>query len=197
MGLVMKYRLSVCALAFGLGAALPASAQLVEEVRLGVAQHNICVLDCDNADKEDGPNVTGEIVFKSPDFMSILLSPRPYATVSVNTAGNTSYGSVGFLWNFDFAEKWSFEPGIGYVIHDGNNSNPFIQGTPESDRFGEENVLFGSDDLFRTSLALNRQMGENWGLQLQYDHLSHGQILGNGRNQGLDNIGVRVYWQFQ
>jgi lipid A 3-O-deacylase len=40
-------------------------------------------------------------------------------------------------------------------------------------------------------------MGENWGLQLQYDHLSHGQILGNGRNQGLDNIGVRVYWQFQ
>lgn len=177
--------------------AFSASAQLVEEARVGIAQHNICVLDCDNADKEDGPNVTGEIVFKSPDFLSFAWSPRPYVTGSVNTAGNTSYGGVGLLWNFDFGEKWSFEPGIGYVLHDGANSNPFVQGTPESDRFGEENVLLGSDDLFRTSLALNRQMGENWGLQLQYDHLSHGQILGNGRNQGLDNIGIRVFWQFQ
>lgn len=192
----MKKLFGLAIVAGGISA-LPASAQLVEEVRVGIAQHNICVLDCDNADKEDGPNVTGEIVFKSPDFLSFAFSPRPYVTGSVNTAGNTSYGGVGLLWNFDFGENWSLEPGLGYVLHDGANSNPFIQGTPQSDRFGEENVLFGSEDLFRTSLALNRQMGENWGLQLQYDHLSHGQILGNGRNQGLDNIGVRVYWQFQ
>lgn len=192
----MKKLFGLAIVAGGISA-LPASAQLVEEVRVGIAQHNICVLDCDNADKEDGPNVTGEIVFKSPDFLSFAFSPRPYVTGSVNTAGNTSYGGVGLLWNFDFAENWSLEPGLGYVLHDGANSNPFIQGTPQSDRFGEENVLFGSEDLFRTSLALNRQMGENWGLQLQYDHLSHGQILGDGRNQGLDNIGIRAYWQFQ
>lgn len=192
----MKKLFGLAIVAGGISA-LPASAQLVEEVRVGIAQHNICVLDCDNADKEDGPNVTGEIVFKSPDFLSFAFSPRPYVTGSVNTAGNTSYGGVGLLWNFDFGENWSLEPGLGYVLHDGANSNPFIQGTPQSDRFGEENVLFGSEDLFRTSLALNRQMGENWGLQLQYDHLSHGQILGDGRNQGLDNIGVRIYWQFQ
>lgn len=192
----MKKLFGLAIVAGGISA-LPASAQLVEEVRVGIAQHNICVLDCDNADKEDGPNVTGEIVFKSPDFLSFAFSPRPYVTGSVNTAGNTSYGGVGLLWNFDFGENWSLEPGLGYVLHDGANSNPFIQGTPQSDRFGEENVLFGSEDLFRTSLALNRQMGENWGLQLQYDHLSHGQILGDGRNQGLDNIGIRAYWQFQ
>lgn len=193
----MTYRTLASLSLLAAAATLPAQAQLIEEARVGIAQHNICVLDCDNADKEDGPNVTGELVFKSPDFLSFALSPRPYATLSVNTSGATSYGGVGLLWNFDFAEKWSFEPSLGYVFHDGSNENPFIQGTPESDRFGEENVLLGSDDLFRTGFALNRQMGENWGLQLQYDHLSHGQILGDGRNQGLDNIGLRVYFEFQ
>ncbi len=29
-----------------------------------------------------------------------------------------------------------------------------------------------------------------------YEHLSHGQILGDGRNQGLDNIGLRVSYSF-
>lgn len=197
MGSIMKSRLPLCALVLGLGVSLPASAQLLEEARIGIAQHNICVIDCKNADKEDGPNVTGELVFKSPDFLSAVWSPRPYATLSVNTAGNTSYGGVGFLWNFDFAEKWSFEPSIGYVIHDGAVSNPFVQGSVQNNMFAAENVLYGSEDLFRTGLALNRQMGENWGLQLQFDHLSHGQILGDGRNQGLDNIGIRAYWQFQ
>ena len=176
--------------------AFPASAQLMEEARIGVAQHNICVLDCDNADKEDGPNVTGELVFKSPDFARFVFSPRPFVTGSVNTSGNTSYGGVGLMWNWDFADGWSFEPSLGYVFHDGALESPFLQGSPEGDAFSEVHVLLGSEDLFRTGLAINRDFGENWGLQLQYDHLSHGQILGNGRNQGLDNIGLRAYFRF-
>lgn len=172
-----------------------ADAQLLEEVRLGIAQHNICVLDCDNANKEDGPNVTGELVLASPGVLAPLLKPRPYITASLNTAGNTSYGGVGLLWTFEFAPGWSLEPSFGYVIHDGANASPFPQGDPRSDAFNRDNVLFGSTDLFRTGLALGHDLGENWGVQLQYDHLSHGQILGSGRNQGLDNIGLRVYFR--
>ncbi|GGB73692.1 acyloxyacyl hydrolase [Henriciella pelagia] len=176
--------------------ALTANAQLVEEARIGVMQHNICVIDCKNADKEDGPNIEGEIVFASPDILSIILAPRPYIVGSYNTAGDTNFGGVGLLWNWDFAQGWSLEPSLGYVIHDGANESPFPQGDPRSDAFARENVYFGSDDLFRTGLALNRDFGPNWGLQLQYEHLSHGQILGNGRNQGIDNLGVRAYWRF-
>jgi len=96
-------------------ATLPAmaEAQLVEEVRVGGLQHNICVADCKNANKEDGPTVEGELVFASPGVLRYVLSPRPYAIASINTAGDTSYGGVGLLWNFDFAEKWSFEPSLG------------------------------------------------------------------------------------
>ena len=185
------------ALALGTTAlAAPASAQFIEEARIGVMQHNVCISDCKNADKEDGPNIEGELVFAGPDIFRYIATPRPYIVASYNTAGNTNFGGFGLLWNWDFATGWSLEPSLGYVIHDGANESPFPQGDPRSDAFAKDNIYFGSDDLFRTGLALNRDIGENWGVQLQYEHLSHGQILGNGRNQGVDNIGVRGYWRF-
>ncbi|MEQ9316999.1 MAG: acyloxyacyl hydrolase [Henriciella sp.] len=193
----MKRVIATVALATSAATLSPvASAQLVEEFRVGVMQHNICVIDCKNADKEDGPNIEAEIVFASPDFFNIILSPRPFIVGSANTAGNTNFGGFGLMWNWDFAQDWSLEPSLGYVIHDGALESPFPQGDPRSDAFARENVYFGSEDLFRTGLALNRDFGANWGLQLQYEHLSHGQILGDGRNQGIDNLGVRAYWRF-
>ena len=179
-------------------AALPsiASAQLVEEARIGVLAHNICVTDCKNADKEDGPNVEGELVFASPGFLDILLSPRPFLVGSANVSGNTSYAGGGLMWNFEFADGWAIEPSLGYVIHDGELESPFPQGDPRSEAFASEHVFLGSRDLFRTGLALNKDFGENWGGQLLFEHLSHGQILGEGRNQGMDSAGVRIYYRF-
>ena len=190
----MRILFAIAATAFGLSGA---SAQGLEEVRLGITQHNVCVIDCGNANKEDGPNVSGELVFASPGFLSFAFEPRPIVTASFNTAGKTSYGGVGLLWTVDFAEHWSLEPSLAYVLHDGTIENPFPQGDPTGAAYAEENLLLGSDDLFRTGVALNRDFGEHWGMQLHYEHLSHGQILGNGRNQGLDNLGVRIYWRLR
>lgn len=190
-------RLALIAALGGIGtSAGTAQAQGVEEARLGVLAHNICITNCKNANKEDGPNVEGEVVFASPGFLEPVGAPRPYLMASVNVAGETSYGGGGLHWNWDFAEGWSLEPGLGIVVHDGETDNPFPNGTPESAEFFEENVLLGSEVLFRTSLSVNRDIGENWGVQFIYEHLSHGQILGSGRNQGLDNAGIRVFWRF-
>ena len=191
----MKLKLVLLAGAAALMASA-ANAGVVEEVRLGVLQHNICVLDCDNADKEDGPDISGEIVFKSPDLLSWAFDPRPYLGVTANTAGNTSFYGGGLQWSFGITDNLSFEPGLGYFFHDGYNENPFVQRTPESTAFGEEHVFMGSDDLFRTSLALTYDFNEDWAAQLMYEHYSHGQILGNGRNQGMDNIGIRIAYTF-
>jgi lipid A 3-O-deacylase len=176
--------------------ALAAEAGALDEIRIGVVQHNMCVLDCDNADKEGGPNINGEIVFKSPDLLDFVWSPRPYIVASVNTAGDTSFGGAGLEWEWKLAEGWSFEPGFGYVIHDGELEFPYPQGDPRNDPISARKVFLGSRDLFRTNLSLNRDIGEKWGVQLMYEHLSHGQILGDGRNQGLDNVGVRVRYRF-
>ncbi len=173
-----------------------ASAGVIDDISVGVLQHNICVLDCDNADKEDGPDISAEVAFASPGWLGFAASPKPYIAVTANAAGNTSFVAAGLQWEWAFADGWSFQPGLGYALHDGEKSFPFPQGDPHNDPISAETVFFGSRDLFRTSLAINRDLGERWGAQLHYEHFSHGQILGTGRNQGIDNLGVRLRYRY-
>lgn len=183
--------------AFGAAMALaPAAHAGVSGVHVGVMQHNICVINCKNADKEDGPNVEFQVNFDSPDFLNWAASPEPYVMASVNTAGETSFGGFGLEWRWQFAEHWALQPGLGYVVHDGELENPYPDGSPAAAQFAAEHVQFGSRDLFRTSLGLTYDFEGPWETQVLYEHLSHGQILGSGRNQGIDNIGIRVGYQF-
>lgn len=183
--------------AFGAAMILaPAANAGVDEVHVGVVAHNICVINCDNANKEDGPNVEFQVSFDSPAFLDWAWSPQPYLMASINTAGDTSFAGAGLEWRWNFADKWALEPGFGLVMHDGENDNPFANGTPEALAFSEEHVLLGSEVLFRTSLGLTYDFDGPWETQLFYEHLSHGQILATGRNQGLDEFGVRFGYQF-
>jgi len=183
--------------AFGAAMMLAPTAEAgIDEIHVGVMQHNICVTNCKNADKEDGPNLEFQVSFDSPGFLDWAFSPQPYVMASVNTAGATSFGGFGLEWRWDFAEGWALEPGIGYVVHDGEIENPFPSGSPEAAAFAAENVQYGSRDLFRTSLGLTRDFAGPWEGQVFYEHLSHGQILGSGRNQGVDQIGIRIGYQF-
>jgi lipid A 3-O-deacylase len=187
----------VCVAAAAAVLVAPAAVAQVDSVRLGVMKHNICVIDCKNADKESGVNISGELRFASPHFLAWALSPHPYLMASVNTDGNTSYAGFGLEWDFALGGGWHVEPGVGYVLHDGAANNPFPSGTQAAVDYSAEHVLFGSEDLFRTSLALTYDIGESLAVQGIYEHLSHGQILGNGRNQGLDEIGMRLVWRFR
>jgi lipid A 3-O-deacylase len=168
----------------------------LEEVRLGVTLHNIQVIEAKNANKEDGVNINGELVFAQPQWLSWTRA-RPYVMASVNTAGDTSFAALGLTWKWNVAPGWAIEPSFGYAVHNGELENPFPPDQSAARQaFQDSHALMGSRDLFRSSLAISRDMGENWGLQLVYEHLSHGQILGDGRNQGLDELGVRVFWRY-
>jgi len=177
-------------------AAAPAAHAGVDEIHIGVMDHNICVTNCDNADKEDGPNVEFQVSFDSPGFLNWAGAPQPYLMASINTAGDTSFGGAGLEWRWNFAGNWALEPGVGIVAHDGATDNPFANGTPEALAFSQENVLLGSDLLFRTSLGLTYDFDGPWEAQVFFEHLSHGQILASGRNQGLDEVGIRFGYQF-
>ena len=173
-----------------------AGADVLNSVRLGVMDHNIRVIDDKNADKESGANINGELRFNSPKFLGVIGAPHPYVMGSVNTDGNTSYGAVGLEWDWEFASGWHLEPGFGYALHDGELEAPYPDSDPRTGPFLEDHVLLGSRDLFRSSLALTLDFSETWGMQLIYEHLSHGQILGSGHNQGLDELGVRLVYNF-
>ncbi len=191
---------SSIALAGALGAVwtTPCRAGPVDELRVGVMAHNICVTDCDNADKEHGVDLNAELAFASPSFMSRAGAPRPYLVLSLNTAGETSYAGGGLVWTWRFAERWRLEPGVGYVLHNNtsNLDNPYPPEDPRRGPFQEEELLLGSGDLFRTSLALTHDLTPRWGVQIAFEHLSHGEILGGDRNQGLDELGLRLSYRF-
>jgi lipid A 3-O-deacylase len=181
------------------GAALagaPAAHADVEAVHVGVMAHDVCITNCKNAHKEAGPSVEGEISFDSPAWLQWAGSPQPYAVASINTHGNTSFAGVGVEWHWKVGQNWSVDPGVGYVIHNGELNNKYPNGDPRAQTFQDEHLLLGSRDLFRISLGVTRHIAGPWDAQLFYSHLSHGQILGHGRNQGLDQVGVRLGYNF-
>lgn len=192
----MNLRLFGSAFATALACAgAPADAR-IDEVRLGVV-HNLRLDHGEIVDgKEEGENVELEFVSSSPRLLSLVGSPRPYVMGSFNTRDGVTFGGLGVLWRLEFASGWAFEPGVGYVIHDGEIDNPFVLGTAEAAAFEREHQLLGSRDLFRASLALEREFGDRFSGQLYWEHMSHGQVLDEGRNQGLDYVGVRLAYRF-
>jgi lipid A 3-O-deacylase len=192
----MKLKLFGSTLALALAcSALPAYAE-IEELRFGAVGN----VRSDHGDivegKHEGANVEIEIVSSSPDLLNIIGSPRPYLMGSIATdEDGVSFGGVGVIWRWEFADGWALEPGFGYIVHDGEIDNPFLPGSPEAAAFEADNQLLGSRDLFRSSLALEREFGERAAMQLYWEHMSHGQVLDEGRNQGLDYVGLRFLYR--
>jgi len=183
--------------AFGAVAALATPAQAgVDAVHVGVLAHNICIQNCDSAGREDGPVVEVQLDFGSPELLNILLSPKPYLIASINVAGDTSYAGAGLDWDWRLGQDWSVQTGLGYIIHDGETELPYPSGTPEAAAFTEEHVLLGSRDLWRLALGVTRDLPGPWAAEFEVLHVSHGQILGSGRNQGLDQAGLRLKYAF-
>lgn len=176
---------------------------IVAEARLGVLAFNPDIgINPENNGEEDGASLQAEILFQTPRFLKwkYFFSPEPYIVGALNTAGDTNFGGVGLSWDFQLGRRglWEFESSFGYIIHDGEIDIPFpdAPGNLANQAFDDENILFGSRDLFRSTFGINRHLDEHWGVSFYYEHLSHGQILGSGRNQGADSLGGRIYYRF-
>ncbi len=179
------------------GAALAPAQAKVEEMRLGVVGN----IRSDHGDVVGGKygalNAEIDIVSSSPDFLNLIGSPRPYLFASIPAADDgVSFGGAGLYWRNEFVQDWAIELGFGYIIHDGEIDNIYPAGSPQAVAFEAEHQLLGSRDLFRTSFALERELGERAAFQLYWEHMSHGQILDKGRNQGLDYVGLRLLYRF-
>ena len=169
-------------------------ADTIDRFGLGVMAHNIELFDDKNANKEPGEAVSAELRFASPGFLDIIGSPHPYVMVSIATEGDTSYLATGLEYELDLSRDWQMQLGFGYALHTGHIKTKG-ETALEREQYGSTRLLLGSRDLFRTHIAVSRQVSDAFGIQLIVEHLSHGQILGNGRNQGLDNVGLRAVWR--
>jgi lipid A 3-O-deacylase len=160
----------------------------VDEIRIGVAAHDL------TDHSEDGPQITGELLL-SPIDLRWLGEPRPAFTVSINTQGFTNLASAGLLWDIEPVERLTLEAGFGLAYHDGVDDLD-LSDPVRAVEVKETRALLGSPILFRTTFGADYALSEQWSIGVFYEHYSHGQILENGRNQGLDELGVRLGYRF-
>lgn len=157
-----------------------ASAQqgLVYEVRGGVLAHDVDLWAARGV--EDGTTFNGELVFTpSVDFLAGTL--RPAIGASLTTQDGTSYGYADVKWEWS-GPAWFFGLGLGAAVHDGSTNG------------SRKEKALGSRVLFHVPAEIGWQFSEKNRISLYFEHVSNGYTA--DKNEGLDNIGVRLAHRF-
>jgi hypothetical protein len=172
--------------------ATSASARIVDEVRIGVAAHNVSFGDSDSSQSDEtGPDLEFELISQQVR-LGLLGAPRVHTMLSINLHGDTSYAAAGLSWRWRFAENWTLEPGLGIAVHDGALDNPYPSGDPRAVDYARSHQLLGARVLFRETLAVDRRLDERHSIGVSFAHLSNGGALfGNEDNQSLNEIALR------
>ena len=137
------------------------------------------------------------------DWLSWIGKPRVHAILSINDKYSTDFIAVGVDWRLVFLKNWYVRPGIGLAYTNGKADAPAANApnlTPAEYQQRLHVYLtridFGDPYLFEPELALGYTFNQKWALEASYVHLSNGQILHQGKNQGLDDLGLRLNYHF-
>ena len=144
----------------------------------------------------------------------------------MNLEGETSFGGGGLLSRQTFGKKVYGDFALGVVAHTGtlnigisDELMSLLEQAREFEMFADipvelneaidagfderferenEEIEFGSRFLFRLTGALGYNVSEKWSGGIYLEHLSNGQgnILSEGVNEGVNNIGFRAVRKF-
>ncbi len=197
---------AVIAAALGLCALGGPGQARANEVFVGALAHDVTfignAIGVGAAGREDGVDLqlgyrTGRI-----EQLGLIWKPQVHAFVSVNTDKTSNFAAVGFDWRIGLARNLYFRPGIGLAYTDGKTGLPPANAPGLSpDEVARRTNLyytridFGSKVLFEPTLALGWDVSDRVAIEATYVHLSHGQVFHSGKNQGLDDAGVRLVWK--
>ena len=202
----MKIALFAAVAVATLGLTAPAMA---DEVFGGLYKHDVTFIGnavgLGAAGREYGDDI--QLGYRTDRIESLtwLGKPQVHAFVSINSENTSNFAAVGFNWKIELGQPGGFylRPGFGLAYTDGEAGLPPANApnlTPE-ERARRTNLYytridFGSQVLFEPELALGYQFNDRWSAELSYTHLSNGQIFAQGKNQGLDDVGVRLVYAF-
>lgn len=189
---MLRFAAALAALSLTGAASAQSSGFGLEEIRLGIAAHDL------TDHSEDGPQIVGDLMFASPDFLAGVWSPRPFLSANISTQSYTNLVTAGLAWDYGVTDRLSLEASFGLSYNDGVlEVYPDRDGPVEAQRIKDTRALLGSDWLFRTGFAADYALNDAWSVGVFYEHHSHGQILASGRNQGLDELGLRMSYRFR
>lgn len=134
-----------------------------------------------------------------------LGKPSIHLLGSVNSEVRTDFVAVGVNYPLHiFPDKRFFiRPGIGiaYTNGEADVGNAFEPGLSASEKarriqLNATRIDFGSHAVFEPEFALGYHFTPKLSAEISYVHLSNGQILHQGKNQGLDDVGARLTYRF-
>jgi hypothetical protein len=158
------------------------------EVRLGALAHGVWGVE------NGSVSLNGEFVAKKVWFYPVApewrwLIPRFHVGIMGNTGGKTSYAYAGGLWTYDVTRKLFAEIFLGGALHDGS-----LVGEPvDPGRSG-----LGCRVEYHLGGSIGYRITPQWSAMVTLDHVSNGKGVWSNcqRNQGLNEVGVRVGYSF-
>ncbi len=202
----MKTAMFAAAAVAALAVAAPACAG---EAFVGVYKHDVTFIGnavgLGAAGREDGFDVHLGYRTNRLENLTWLGKPQVHTMVSINSKNTSNFVAAGFDWKIELGQPggFYFRPGIGLAYTDGKAGLPPANapGLTQAERDRRtylyyNRIDFGSKVLFEPELALGYQVSDRVSVELSYTHLSNGQIFHQGKNQGLDDAGVRLVYAF-
>ena len=176
------------------------------QVFVGVYGHDVTfvgdAIGLGAAGRESGADI--HIGYRSGpiEYLHAIWKPEVHVFASINTKNTSNFVAAGFDWKIGIKGPIYFRPGIGLAYTDGETELPPANvpglSQAEIDRrtyLYYHRIAFGSRVLFEPQFALGYDVNDRLAVELSYTHLSNGQIFHRGKNQGLDDAGVRLAWK--
>lgn len=160
---------------------------VIDEFKAGALWHDIGFL---GHHTERGADVDLEMLFTSPDLLSIIGSPRPHLGADINTAGDTSDVFAGLTWGISLIQNL-FRPNDAIYITGslgGAYQDGYIDSAPDKRK------KMGSPVLFRESAELGYQITPVISIGAIIDHISNANL--GQHNAGITNAGARLGFKF-
>ncbi|WP_448661909.1 acyloxyacyl hydrolase [Sphingomonas sp. CJ20] len=147
--------------------------------------------------EEDG-TVDVQLAYRTAP-LRFLLKPRLAAKLQINTAGRTSFASLGAEWRQHALRGRVYaQGGIGVTIHNGYSftPDPFAPGLSGSEAWRRYDIYrhhtaFGSRVLFNPNASIGVRLDPRWAVEATWEHFSHRRLFSD-RNPGIDNVGIRL-----
>jgi hypothetical protein len=178
----------------------PLRAVPAEEL-VGVYAHGLAA----KRGQEGGVDALVGIRTERVDQLPWLLRPAFHFIVAANSSVATDFVAAGVDWPIEFGpdDKFYVRPGFGlaYTTGQANIASPDAPGLSSYERerrlqLSETRIDFGSHVLFEPEIAVGYKITPRLSVEASFIHLSNGQIFHQGKNQGLDDLGLRLARRF-
>lgn len=193
--------------ALGAVMALGGGAAQAGEYLIGLYAHDAVFLGqtfgVGAAGRESGADLHLGVRSEPVTWLKLIGKPQAHAFISINSENTSNFIAAGLSWPIGLGHHVYIRPGLGLAVTDGETGLPPVNApglTPaEIQRrlnLYNTRIDFGSKLLFEPEIALGYRFGEHWSAELSWVHISNGEIFHQGKNQGMDDAGVRFAYRF-